>query len=137
MLTPDLEPSLRGGLAHKRRIVLVDDNVDGANALRFLLEQEGHEVELCRDGQSGLALARQIRPDIVLVDIGMPGLSGYEVAASLRADPLLGRLVIIAITGGWKHDPERVAAARFDHYLRKPVDFRALRQLIGTARQKA
>ena len=120
-----------------RRIVIVDDNVDGANALRFLLEQEGHEVEIASNGQAGIAVVRRWRSDVMLVDIGLPGLSGYDVATALRRDPKLAPVLIIAVTGGWQDDPQRAAAARFDHYVRKPVDFAALRRLIGSTPRKA
>ena len=113
------------------RVVIVDDNQDAANALRLLLEGDGHEVKLAGDGVSGLALAREYKPDYLLLDIGLPRLSGYEIAASLRADPAMKDTTIVAITGyGQVHDRNRTAAMGFDHHLTKPVEFSTLQQLL-------
>jgi PAS domain S-box-containing protein len=116
-----------------RRVLVIDDNEDAANALRLLLENDGHEVKVANDGVSGLALARDYKPDYLLLDIGLPRLSGYDIAASVRADPSLKRATIVAITGyGQLHDPSRTAAVGFDHHLTKPVDFSALQELFRT-----
>jgi PAS domain S-box-containing protein len=113
------------------RVVIVDDNQDAANALRLLLEGDGHEVKLAGDGISGLALAREYKPDYLLLDIGLPRLSGYDIAASLRADPAMKDTTIVAITGyGQVHDRNRTAAVGFDHHLTKPVEFSTLQQLL-------
>jgi CheY-like chemotaxis protein len=114
-----------------RRVLVIDDNQDAANALRLLLETDGHEVKVANDGMSGLALARAYRPDYLLLDIGLPRLSGYDIAASVRADPALKSTVIVAITGyGQLHDRMRTAAVGFDHHLTKPVEFSSLQQLF-------
>jgi len=114
-----------------RRVLVVDDNRDAAAALKLLLETDGHEVKLATDGVSGLALAREYKPDYVLLDIGLPRLNGYEIAASLRADPQLKDAVIVAITGyGQVHDRARTAAVGFDHHLTKPVEFTALQEIF-------
>jgi PAS domain S-box-containing protein len=113
------------------RVVIVDDNQDAANALRLLLEGDGHEVKLAGDGVSGLALTREYKPDYLLLDIGLPRLSGYDIAASLRADPAMKDTTIVAITGyGQVHDRNRTAAVGFDHHLTKPVEFSTLQQLL-------
>jgi PAS domain S-box-containing protein len=113
------------------RVLVVDDNQDAANALRLLLEADGHEVRLASDGVSGLALAREYRPDYLLLDIGLPRMSGYDIAASLRADPAMKATTIVAITGyGQVHDRNRTAAVGFDHHLTKPVEYSALQQLL-------
>jgi PAS domain S-box-containing protein len=113
------------------RVLIVDDNQDAATALRLLVEHDGHEVKTATDGVAGLALARDYRPDYLLLDIGLPRLSGYEIAASLRADPALKDMTIVAITGyGQVHDRSRTAAVGFDHHLTKPVEFRALQELF-------
>ena len=113
------------------RVVVVDDNQDAANALRLLLEGDGHEVKLAGDGISGLALAREYKPDYLLLDIGLPRLSGYDIAASLRADPAMKDTTIVAITGyGQVHDRNRTAAMGFDHHLTKPVEFSTLQRLL-------
>ena len=86
-------------------MLVIDDNGDAANALRMLLENDGHDVRVAHDGVSGLALAREYRPEYLLLDIGLPRLSGYDIAASVRGDPLLKETTIVAITGyGQLHD---------------------------------
>jgi two-component system CheB/CheR fusion protein len=113
------------------RLLVVDDNQDAANALRLLLESDGHEVRVANDGVSGLAAAREYKPDYLLLDIGLPRLSGYDIAASLRADPSMKGTVIVAITGyGQVHDRERTAAVGFDHHLTKPVEYSSLQRLL-------
>ncbi len=119
----------------RRRVLVVDDNRDAAGALKLLLESEGHEVRIASDGLSGLALAREWKPDYMLLDIGLPRLNGYELAARLRADPQLKHLVIVAVTGyGQVNDRARTAAAGFDHHLVKPVDFAALQEIFSAPR---
>jgi PAS domain S-box-containing protein len=116
-----------------RRVLVIDDNNDAANALRLLLENDGHEVRVAHDGLSGLELARQYKPEYLLLDIGLPRLSGYEIAASVRGDPGLRETTIVAITGyGQVHDRARTAALGFDHHLTKPVEFSALQELFRT-----
>jgi PAS domain S-box-containing protein len=123
------EPSR--ALATPRRVLVIDDNNDAANALRLLLENDGHEVRVAHDGVSGLELAREYRPDYLLLDIGLPRLSGYDIAASVRSDPSLSGTTIVAITGyGQLHDRARTAAVGFDHHLTKPVEFSALQELF-------
>ena len=114
-----------------RKVLVIDDNSDAANALRMLLENDGHNVKVAHDGVSGLALAREYRPEYLLLDIGLPRLSGYDIAASVRGDPELKHTTIVAITGyGQVHDRARTAAVGFDHHLTKPIEFSALRELF-------
>ena len=114
-----------------RRVLVIDDNGDAAHALRMLLENDGHDVKVAHDGVEGLALAREYRPEYLLLDIGLPRISGYEIAASVREDPLLKNTTIVAITGyGQVHDRARTAAVGFDHHLTKPVEFSALQALF-------
>jgi PAS domain S-box-containing protein len=116
-----------------RKVLVVDDNRDAANTLKLLLESDGHDVRIATDGVSGLEAARQYQPDCVLLDIGLPRLNGYELAATLRADPQLQHVVIVAITGyGQAHDRARTAAVGFDHHLVKPVQFSALQEIFRT-----
>jgi PAS domain S-box-containing protein len=118
----------------RRRLLVVDDNVDAANALRYLLENDGHEVKVAADGVVALALARDFKPDVLLLDIGLPRLSGYEIAKTIRSDDSLRSVVIIAITGyGQAEDRARAMASGFDHYLTKPVEFGELRRLFRVA----
>jgi len=115
----------------RRRILVVDDNRDAAQALRLLLEGDGHEVRMAADGPSGLAAARECRPDVALLDIGLPKMSGYEVAQRIRQDPALEGMLLVAVTGyGQLHDRARASASGFQHHLVKPVEFGALRQLL-------
>ena len=121
--------------ARPLKVLIVDDNQDAANALRMLLEGEGHEVKTATDGVAGLALAREYRPEYLLLDIGLPRLSGYDIASSLRADPAMKDTTIVAITGyGRVHDKARSAAVGFDHHLTKPVEFTALQELLRARR---
>jgi PAS domain S-box-containing protein len=115
-----------------RRILVVDDNVDAANSLaRVLRKLDGHEVAIAHDGPSALAAAEAFRPEIVLLDIGMPGMTGYEVAERLRANPEFAGVLLVALTGwGQESDRHQSRAAGFDHHLVKPVDLEALRELI-------
>jgi PAS domain S-box-containing protein len=114
-----------------RRVLVIDDNGDAANALRMLLENDGHDVRVAHDGVAGLALAREYRPEYLLLDIGLPRLTGYDIAASVRGDPVLMDTTIVAITGyGHVHDRARTAAVGFDHHLTKPVEFSALQELF-------
>jgi PAS domain S-box-containing protein len=114
-----------------RKVLVIDDNSDAANALRLLLENDGHSVRVAHDGVSGLALAREYRPEYLLLDIGLPRLNGYDIAASVRGDPELKHTTIVAITGyGQVHDRARTAAVGFDHHLTKPVEFAALQELF-------
>jgi PAS domain S-box-containing protein len=117
-----------------RRVLVVDDNQDAAHALRLLLETDGHRVMVAADGAAGLALAREHRPDVMLLDIGLPTLNGYEVATRIRADPALKGTMLIAVTGyGQMHDRARASASGFDHHLVKPVEFRSLQELLRRA----
>ena len=118
---------------HSRRVLVIDDNVDGAHTLQLLLKSVGHEVALCHTGTAALAAAQSFLPDVVLLDIGLPGKDGYQVARELRADGKLCRSLIVALSGyGQDADRERARAAGFDEHLVKPIDFQNLRAAIGT-----
>jgi PAS domain S-box-containing protein len=115
-----------------RRILIVDDNRDAAESLADLLAFLGHETRTAHDGQSGLEAATAFRPEIVLLDLGMPGMSGFDVARALRADPALRELTIVALTGwGQDEDRRRTREAGFDHHLVKPPDPDALERLLA------
>ena len=114
-----------------RRVLVVDDNQDAAQALRLLLQGEGHDVKVALDGSSGLAMAREYRPEIVLLDIGLPKMNGYEIARLIRDDPALKGTTLVAVTGyGQLQDRARASASGFDHHMVKPVDFQALQRLL-------
>ncbi len=117
------------------RILVVDDNVDAAESLSRLLRLQAHEVRVAYDGLAALAAARDMNPDVVLLDIGLPELDGLEVARSLRARGDGPRPLLVAMTGfGQAEDRARTAAAGFDHHLTKPVDPKLLQTLLQTAR---
>jgi PAS domain S-box-containing protein len=116
----------------ERRILIVDDNEDAANSLAMVLSVGGHQVETAYSGERAIELARAFRPDCVLLDIGLPGLDGYEVARRIRALPGGERLRLIALTGyGQESDRERAARAGFAEHLVKPVEFATLERILG------
>ena len=105
------------------RVLLVEDNPDTADSMVLLLEMLGHRVDLAPDGASALALAAARIPQVMLVDIGLPDIDGYEVARRVRANAALASVVLVALTGyGQREDRERAFAAGFDHHFVKPVD---------------
>lgn len=113
------------------RILVVDDDRDVADSTAMLLRQDGHEVHVVYDGAEAIRLAREQPPAVVMLDIGMPGLNGYEVARKMRALPELAGTWLIALTGwGLEQDRRRCEAAGFDHHLVKPVVVAALEQLL-------
>jgi len=126
----------RLGETQSRRILVVDDSVDTAVGMAMLLRMVGHEVEIAHDGHAAVEAARAFLPEVLLLDIGLPGLSGYEVAAMLRGDVVFKGSVFIAASGyGQEHDRERSRASGFDHHISKPVDFDLLVELIATPRR--
>jgi signal transduction histidine kinase/ActR/RegA family two-component response regulator len=124
--------------AAARRILVADDNRDAAESLAALLALEGHDVTLAFDGAEALAAYARVRPQVCLLDIGMPHRSGNEVAAEIRAGADGARPLLVAITG-WGQDADRRQAleAGFDHHLTKPVDPAQLLRLIGREREES
>jgi PAS domain S-box-containing protein len=117
-----------------RRILIVDDNVDTARGLARLLMLLGHETQVAYDGPSAPAAVEEFQPDTVLLDIGLPGMDGYEVARKLRALPRGQNLLLVAVTGyGQETDRRRARETGFDHHLTKPIDFKTVVSLIGEA----
>jgi PAS domain S-box-containing protein len=114
-----------------RRVLVIEDSVDTAHSLADLLELDGHEVRVAYDGPSGLALAREFRPQVVFCDIGLPGMSGYQVAQELRADASLRGVVLAALTGyALPEDKPRATAAGFLHHIAKPPSAQALERVL-------
>ena len=115
-----------------KRILLIEDHIDAVRSLAFLLEDMGHEVDYAINGYAGIEKARQFRPDFILLDIGLPGIDGFEVCKRLRQEPVLGRTRIIAVTA-WSQDEHRVRskAAGCELHLVKPVPVRLLEDLLG------
>jgi CheY-like chemotaxis protein len=114
------------------RILVADDNQDAADLLAQLLRSQGHQVQTVHDGCAALAAARACPPDLALLDIGMPGMTGYEVAIALRRLPALEDTVLAAVTGwGAGHDRAHAREAGFDHHMTKPVDVESLNRLVA------
>ena len=117
----------------RRRILIADDNKDAAESLSMVLELAGHEVRVAHLGRTVLSLAQAFRPDAALLDIGMPDLSGYEIAQELRREPWGARIHLIALTGwGQENDRRRAIEAGFDHHLTKPIDPDRLEAVIAS-----
>ena len=113
------------------RVLVVDDNVDAADTLTTFLEMIGVQTRAVYDGPAAVPAALEFRPDVVLLDIGLPGMSGYEVARALRAEPALARAVLVALTGwGAEDDRRKAMAAGFDQHLTKPVDLGVLQAVL-------
>lgn len=119
--------------ANALRILVVDDNIDAAQTLSMVLETEGHRVHVVHDAQSALKHARQVRPQVMLLDIGLPDMDGYALAAQLRSLPETANAVLIALTGyGQSQDRERASAAGFDHHLVKPANLGQLSRVLAS-----
>jgi CheY-like chemotaxis protein len=115
------------------RVLVVDDNVDTVTTLAMLVQESGHDVRTAFDGSAVLETALDYRPNVVLLDIGLPGLNGFEVARRLRQQPTLKNVVLVAMTGyGQESDRKRSKEAGFDHHLVKPGDFGKVLQILAT-----
>jgi CheY-like chemotaxis protein len=113
------------------RVLVVDDNIDAAQSMAKLLEMTGQETRLAYDGPSALQAALDYRPDLVLLDIGLPGLDGYEVAERIRQQDTLKHTVLVALTGyGQDSDRQRSQDTGFDHHLTKPADFDEIENIL-------
>jgi CheY-like chemotaxis protein len=120
-------------VATGHRLLVVDDNEDAASSLAMLLRLRGHDVQIVHDGPSALGAAAVYRPNIVFLDIGMPGMDGYEVAVRIRRLPGLESVVLAALTGwGQLADRQRSKQAGFDHHLVKPVDIQGLELVLDS-----
>ncbi len=116
----------------KRRVLIVDDNEDALSSLSMLVRVLGNEICRARDGLEAVAAAEQFRPEIVLMDIGMPNLNGYEAAKRIRAEPWGADILLVATTGwGQEEDRRRSKQAGFDHHLVKPVEPEKLREILA------
>jgi PAS domain S-box-containing protein len=116
------------------RILLVEDNPDAADSFTMLLEIGGHEVRTANDGRTALEIVADFRPDLAFVDVGLPGMDGYELAMRLRAHGSCRVTVLVALTGyGRDEDKRRAMEAGFDHHLTKPVDYEAVDRLLASA----
>jgi PAS domain S-box-containing protein len=119
-------------IVSKRRVLVVDDNVDAAETLETVLAMTGHETRRAHDGHEAIEVARAFLPEVVFLDIGLPGMSGLDVARRFRADPALADAVLIALTGwGTEQDKRTCLDAGFDLHLTKPVDVEAVEQAVA------
>jgi CheY-like chemotaxis protein len=116
------------------RVLVVDDNTDAAQMLAALLEVQGHDVSVEYDGRGALARAHDEHPDVLLLDIGLPDMDGYELARRLRAQPENAGATLVALTGyGQNQDREEAQQAGFDHYLVKPADLNEVNEVLAQA----
>ena len=124
-----------GAIPSPRRILIVDDNVEAALTLAELLALDGHETHVAHDGPSAVEAARRLSPDVAILDIGLPGFDGFEVARRLRAEPELRGLLLVALSG-WVQPDDRARSreAGFDHHLAKPVQLKSLELVLLKAR---
>src|SRR5262249_38652949 len=119
--------------ASARRILIVDDNEDSAESMALLLQLDEHQVQMAHDGLTALKLAQSFQPDIILLDIGLPGMNGYDVARRLRAQSDTSGAQLIALTGyGQEEDQQRSKEAGFDYHLVKPVEPETLQALLNS-----
>jgi CheY-like chemotaxis protein len=130
---PAPQAASAGAVPRTRRVLVVDDNADAALTLAMLLQALGHEASTAADGPSALAAGQSLGPDLVMLDIGMPGMNGFEACERIRAQPWGRDLTLVALSGwGQAEHQARARTAGFDHYLVKPVDAEALRLLLET-----
>jgi CheY-like chemotaxis protein len=125
------EPAAPAG----RRILVADDNHDAAESLAMMLRMGGNDVRTGRDGVEAVTIAQSYHPQVVLLDIGMPRMNGYDAARRIRSEPWGREMMLIALTGwGQDEDKRRAHEAGFDHHLTKPVDADELEKLVASAR---
>jgi len=120
------------------RVLVVDDNESVTKTFGWMLEALGHEARVARDGLTALAMARSFLPDVVMLDIGLPGMNGYEICQKMRAEPGLAGCVFIAQTG-WSQPEhvERSKKAGFDHHWVKPIPMDRLEKLLSSLSHRA
>lgn len=118
--------------AVSRRVLVVDDNEDNAESLTVLLRLQGHLVESAHEGRLALETAERFRPDVILLDLGMPGMNGYEVCREIRKQPWGSEMLLIAQTGwGQDQDRQRTKDAGFNGHLTKPIDHHRLQRILS------
>lgn len=119
------------------RVLVVDDNVDTVLSFTMLLKASGHDVRAAHDGPTAVQVALDFRPDVVLLDIGLPGLNGYEVAKRIRQAPDFQNVVLVALTGyGQDSDRQSSLQAGFDHHLVKPARLAQLQKILATVSER-
>jgi CheY-like chemotaxis protein len=114
-----------------RRVLIVDDNISSADSLALIVKLWGHDTRVANSGPEALETAEAYRPEIILLDIGLPGMDGYEVARRIRSSPELSTILLAAMTGyGRDEDRHRAIEAGFDHHLVKPIDLDLLESML-------
>jgi CheY-like chemotaxis protein len=132
------EPPVIATMPPPRRMLVVDDNPDAASSLAMLLQITGHETQMAHDGLEAVEAAERFRPDVILLDLGLPKLNGYEACRLIRELPCGKNILIVALTGwGQEEDRRKSGAAGFDHHMVKPVDHAALIKLLASQSAKA
>ena len=131
---PAIETTIAAG---KCRVLVVDDNLDAARMMTLRLKADGHEVRTVHDGETAIKTALRYRPDVMLLDIGLPGLDGYEVARQIRQEPTLQNIVLVAMTG-YGQDSDRLQSreAGFDHHLVKPAETKSVQAILAVVAEK-
>ena len=120
------------------RVLVVDDNLDAGDSLALKLSLEGHDTRVARDGSSGLKVAREFHPHVAFLDIGMPGMNGYELAAAIRSAAVGAGSMLVALTGwGAQTDVQRASAAGFDKHLTKPANADDIDRILASAVERA
>lgn len=115
------------------RILIAEDDQDSADSLKFLLKGLGYEAHVVKDGESAVRAASDLRPHVILMDIGLPGMSGYDAVRRIRAQSLDQRMRIVALTGlGQQIDRLRSAEAGIDHHMVKPLDLEVLQPILDS-----
>jgi two-component system CheB/CheR fusion protein len=133
-MAPSAAPPTSGARQNgrTRRVLVIEDNVDAADSLREVLELAEHTVEVAYSGPAGIELARDFKPDVVLCDIGLPGMDGYEVARAMRADPALHETTLVALTGyGAPEDIAKTREAGFGYHLAKPPSVEKIEEALA------
>jgi two-component system CheB/CheR fusion protein len=134
---PPPPPKMAKRTGPSLRVLVADDNVDMATSLAILLKKSGHDAQTAHDGPTALEAALDYRPDVALLDIGLPKLDGFEVAKRMRQQPFLQRVVLVAMTGyGKDSDRQRSQEAGFDHYLVKPTKFKNVQKILASVSEK-
>jgi signal transduction histidine kinase len=129
--TPVISAAVNGGHDIKRRILIIEDSYDAAETTKMMLAREGHEVRIAGTGPEGISIAHDFNPDVILCDIGLPGIDGYQVIRKLREDPALAAIYVIALTGyGRDKDRQMAREAGFDEHMTKPIDFPVLKRAL-------
>jgi two-component system, cell cycle response regulator DivK len=114
------------------KVLLVEDNQDNRNLMRFLLERNGYEVVTANNGKEALVVVRQQQPDVILMDLSMPEMNGWDAAAAMKADPTLAGIPIIAVTAHTlPGDRRKILGAGFDHYISKPLNVNMFDQIVA------